>query len=104
MTTEHEVIVKMVERIRQRLMDADQSYFRLDIEVMGDVHGKPSMCYKLGKSSYNSDTVEGNDIDAVLNEHLRRQGWKETNKPLELTFDEPETEVFASDLGREHVD
>ena len=95
MTTEHEVIVNMVDRIRTKLQDADQSYFRLDIEVQGDTHGKPTMSYKLGKS-YGGDSVEGNDIDEVLREYLRRQGWKDTNKPLELTF--------ASDAGREHVD
>jgi len=103
MTTEHEVIVKMVERVMNKLRDADHDRFHLVIDVSGEVHGKPLLTYKLSKSHYGND-VEGNDIDAVLDEHLRRHGWTEANKPLELTFDEPETEVFASDLGREHVD
>ena len=99
MRSEHEVIVKMVERVRNRLKEADQSRFRLDIEVHGEVQtGKPKMCYKLSKDTYGS-AVEGNDIDEVLTEHLRRCGWVERNKPLELTFNSDEED----EEDREHI-
>lgn len=103
MTIEHNVIVSMVKRVQKRLQDADMSYFRLDIEVYGDVHGKPTMTYKLGKS-YGEGQVEGNSMDAVVEEFLRQQGWKATNKPLELTFDEPEKVPSPFEDDKEHYE
>lgn len=84
--SEHGAIVRMVDRVRRKLAIADQSYMSLRIEVSGQVDKKPTMSYNLQISSYG-ETVTGNDLNEVLAESLRRVGWKEKNKPLELTFE-----------------
>ena len=88
--SEHGAVVRMVDRLRRKLAQADESTFTLDIKIHGNAQsGKPTMSYRLQDDKYGSDSVDvkGNSVDEVLSEYLRRKGWVEKNAPLELTFE-----------------
>lgn len=86
--SEHGAIVRMVDRVRRKLAQADISWMSLEINVEGDVNKRPTMTYIVDLDRYSSDfRVKGNNLDEVVREALRRKGWTEHNKPLELTFE-----------------
>lgn len=72
--------------IRERLAEANIPHMRLDIEVSGRTHGGDlEVTFKLSKESYNSgDHTEGGDLDAVVNEFIRRNGWSNRYASLRL--------------------
>ena len=81
----HFVVCEAVKAVRQRLANADQSYFKLEIDAAGRVQeGDVKITYSLSDSIYGSNKVDGSSIEAVTTEFLRRKGWSERHAPLEL--------------------
>jgi hypothetical protein len=81
----HESLIDAVAEVRRRLAEADISSVCLDIEVRGRaLSGNLELVYKLSLDSYGSSVVRGFDLEAVISEFLRRQGWQDNNQPLML--------------------
>jgi hypothetical protein len=82
----HEAFVAAAHEVRNRLGAADISGFHLRVEVEGRTLSDADsalITYKIAKSTY-SNGVEGNDLEVVLVEYLRRNGWDQRNAPLAL--------------------
>lgn len=85
--SEHGAVVRMVDRVKRKLAQAEQGEFFIEVYITGNAQsGRPEMSFTVGKNSY-SEKVKGNNLDETLREYLRRVGWTEHNKPLELTFE-----------------
>jgi len=85
--------------VRNQLSNVDGLYtFNLRLEADGHVHqGDINITIKLGSGTY-SIGVEGNRLEPVVTEYMRRNGWDKANAPLCLSYDEtiPDT-VSAND-------
>jgi len=68
--------------IRERVkLTENVNHIHFEIEVKGRPDSDLKIAYKLGEWS---GQVEGNAVEPVLNEFLRRCGWDQSNKPLSL--------------------
>jgi len=97
--SEHGALMRMADRIRKKFAAADLGYMSLEIKIKGKPDGKPTMSYEVSHEQYGAP-VKGNDLDETVRECLRRQGWTEVNKPLEITF-EPTGDNPTTDMRKE---
>lgn len=74
--------------LRDLFNELDLSYLKLSIEVQGRPTGALEVIYRIGDSSYYSDSgnVEGAALVPVVEEFLRRKGWKERNAPTMIPY------------------
>lgn len=87
--------VKEQYRVREILASHDISSFYFEMSASGRCSsGDVKVTYKLGENSYQ-DYVEGNSVDATLQEFLRRKGYTKANAPLCLPS------VMPEELGSE---
>lgn len=76
-----------VSHIRETLGQADIGGFHFTIKASGRTmtdRSEVQIVYKLGDSEWGANMVEGDTLDNVLAEMLRRHGWNEQHKPLSL--------------------
>jgi hypothetical protein len=75
-------------RIVETLKKADLGgSFMLDIRVKGPIQESSlKITYELGDDKYDGTSVKGGTSQAVIDEFLRRKGWKATNDPKEITY------------------
>jgi len=75
--------------VRDRLSAVDSLYsFNLRLEADGHIHqGDINITIKLSSGLYSTG-VEGNRLEPVVTEYMRRNGWDATNAPLCLSYDE----------------
>lgn len=88
MTTLHTVYTNAIEEIRQRLGEADISYFHFEIRAKGRTQTdrcEVEIIYCLS-GEWGDSSVEGDTLENVITEFLRRKGWKDAHKPLRLTY------------------
>ena len=78
----HGAVKREAAKVRAMLRDADiGGTFYLHVEVSGRIQdGDVSLAYKLSDNSYGPK-VEGNELNAVLQEFLRRNGWEKVHAP-----------------------
>ena len=85
--------------VRDQLSSVDGLHsFNLRLEADGHVHhGDINITIKLSSGVYSTG-VEGNRLEPVVTEYMRRNGWDVANAPLCLSYDEtiPDT-VSAND-------
>ena len=76
-------------RIRKELSKVETlSEFKIDIEISGRVHdGDVKLEYALSRSAYGSGKVTGDNIQAVLDEFLRRNGWEAVHAPKAIGYE-----------------
>lgn len=82
----HNLYTEVVRQIRKRLGDANVGYFQFSIEASGRTQtGEDSIgiIYELS-GEYGDGRVTGDSPDAVVEEYLRRKGWKDRHEPLRL--------------------
>jgi len=75
--------------VRDQLADMDSLYsFNLRLEADGHVHqGDINITIKLSSGTYSTG-VEGNRLEPVVTEYMRRNGWDDANAPLCLSYNE----------------
>lgn len=76
-----------VSHIREMLGNADVGGFHFTIKASGRTmtdRSEVQIVYKLGDSEWGANSVEGDTLENVLSEMLRRHGWNEAHKPLTL--------------------
>lgn len=83
-------VKNFVRELRNEFDAINLPNLRFDIEVSGRVQGEMKIEFVLG-DQYGSDSVRGGSINAVVEEYLRRRGWKQRHAPLSLTFDNDDT-------------
>jgi len=90
MTNTFEEALKLkIAEVRAQLAEYERiPCFRLDIEIDGRVHdGEIAVEFKLTKDIYSSLTSAcGGDLDAVVEEFLRRNHWASINAPMQLSY------------------
>ncbi len=114
MTDEHVVAIvsfegalkREIKRVRKELQKVDDlSSFSLKMEVKGRVHeGDVKLSYGIG-SEYGTE-VTGDSLNAVLDEYLRRHGWKKVHEVKALSYEkipsddsvEPEEDPLGDEL------
>lgn len=77
-----------VERVRQRLADADINHFTLEIQARGRVHEPSSIEIKFSIGDYGND-VTGDNTDIAIDEWLRQETWKKRHASLRLAAPPP---------------
>jgi len=79
-----------------------ENAFCFTITASGQVlDGTLELKFKLGSNTWGSEPVQGNSLDAVVNEFIRRKGWEAMHAPLQLTGPEPQAE---DELEAESID
>jgi hypothetical protein len=82
-----------VAQVKHALSVADESHFVLRLEASGRTHdGTVEIKISLGK--YGSE-VEGDSVEAVVDEYLRRNGWNKRHAPLALPAPRSDHEMEA---------
>ena len=83
-------IKRAVRQVRAALAAANlPADFNFRVEASGRVtDGEVKLAFRLGPDGYSSGAVEGNSIEPVVSEYLRRHGWKKVNAPLAISFQE----------------
>lgn len=109
MTDEHVVAIvsfegalkRELKRVRKALQAVeDLSEFMLKIEMSGRVHsGDVLLKYGIGASSFTT-TVSGDNLQAVLDEFLRRSGWQKIHAAKALTYEK----IPSDDMQEEEDD
>jgi len=86
----HNALVAATQQIRERLADQNIPRMRFEIEVSGRTEsGGVILSYRLGEE-YSSQSPEGSNLPNVINEFMRRRGWKKENPTLLIEdFSEP---------------
>ena len=81
-------IKREVKRIRNKLaMDESLSEFCFEITASGRVHeGTVKLAFAIGSSTYNT-SLDGDDADEVIEEFMRRRGWKARHAPKALAYE-----------------
>lgn len=76
-----------IKRVRKELQKVDSlSDFRLNIEATGRLHdGEVNLSYRIGERY--GENVEGDNLQACLDEFLRRHGWKQVHQAKALTYE-----------------
>jgi hypothetical protein len=71
--------------------------FELHIRVSGPIN-EPSLkiSYTLGDDTFSGVTVTGDSSQAVLDEFLRRKGWKANHDPKAITYRDPSSDPAPS--------
>ena len=81
----NEYLKLAVDEIRERFGEANLSEFRLLVVCSGrTLSGEAKIEFKLSSDSWGTDPTSGGDLGAVIDEALRREGWKGRNAPLAL--------------------
>ena len=83
----HASFVACTNYVRERLAEANIGSFNLQIKASGRTmtdRSEVKIEYRLGDSEWGYNSVEGNSLEAVCTEMLRRHGWNESHKPLAL--------------------
>lgn len=82
----HGAVKREAAKVQAMLADANiDNQFELKVEVGGRTHGGDiSLKYSLAGSRYG-DTVEGNELNAVVEEFMRRKGWTKQHAPKLIT-------------------
>ncbi len=96
-TEEHQVAIvsfegalkREIKRIRQELQKCDDlSSFNLTITASGRLHdGTVKLKFSLAPDDYGYGGVEGDSINPVLEELLRRHGWEKVHSPKALAYE-----------------
>ena len=75
--------------VRDRLSNVDSLHtFSLRLEADGHIHqGDINITIKLSSGVYSTG-VEGNRLEPVVTEYMRRNGWDNANAPLCLSYNE----------------
>lgn len=78
-----------IKRIRTELLKAeDLSSFSFTITASGRLHdGEVKLKFALAESTYGEGRVEGDSIQPVLDELLRRHGWEKIHSPKALAYE-----------------
>ena len=76
----------LVEEIRKRFVDHDESEMRFEVTASGTVHGDLIIKYKISDSRYGGDPVKGYSLRPTLDEFFRRKTWKGRNEPIALSY------------------
>lgn len=78
-----------IKRIRNRLKDVEEiSEFSVKIEASGRVHdGEVKLSFAIAPNSYGYNEVKGRELNAVLEEMMRRHGWQKKNDPLAIAYE-----------------
>lgn len=86
-----EAIKNLAYELRDSLQQVDEiSRLDFNIDISGRVHdGELKIEFSLGSTYNTGGKVDGGSIEAVVKEYLRRFGWDQRNKPLELSFSHP---------------
>lgn len=81
-------IKREIKRVRKELQKVDDlSYFRVTIQASGRVHdGDVKLTYSLSSAEYGSAEVEGDELQSVLDEMLRRHGWTAIHAPKAIGY------------------
>lgn len=76
--------------VRRQLADANIGSMRLDIEISGRTHGSEGIkiVFVLGES-YASYNAQGGDLNAVVEEAIRRHSWNAKNDPPMISASPP---------------
>jgi hypothetical protein len=73
-------------RLRELFAQRDASYLYFQIEVTGPIdHGELAVKFSIGGDRY-SDNVSANTVDAAVDEHFRRVGWKREHDALLIPY------------------
>lgn len=107
MTDEHTVAIvsfagavkREIKRVRKRMArDENQSRFAVRITATGRLHdGDVNLTYAVGHSDYGYE-VEGDDLDACVDELMRRDGWKKVHAPVAIGYEKiPSDDTDPSD-------
>jgi len=82
-------VKREIKRIREQLQaDETLSEFYFDIKVSGRVHeGDIKLTYKVADNSYGARQVEGDDVNAVVEELQRQRGWTARHAPKVLSYE-----------------
>lgn len=77
-------------RIQKRLAQCGEiSAFEIKIDAAGRVSGGDvKIQFQLKDGNYGGISVDGNNLDEICSEFLRRHGWTKQNAPLMLTANE----------------
>lgn len=96
MSDEHTVAIvsfegavkREVKRVRGALQKLEElATFRMEIVARGRVHdGDVKIEFTVGRE-YGGE-VTGDNMQAVLEEFMRRHGWKKAHNPVAITFQE----------------
>lgn len=77
-------------KLQKKIAKCEQiNYIDIRVKASGRAQsGDIKITYSICGNEYQSDVVEGNDLDALCEEFLRRHGWTQRNAPLMLTVNE----------------
>lgn len=81
-------IKREIKKVREQLKRVDGlNSFIFTVRSEGRVlDGDIKLAFKISKE-YGSDEVEGARLSPVLDEFMRRQGWKKVNAPLSIGYE-----------------
>ncbi|MFQ5741963.1 MAG: hypothetical protein ACE5HV_00060 [Acidobacteriota bacterium] len=98
MTDEHTIAIvsfegavkRQMKKVREALRGADEgTEFHFGVACSGRIQeGDVKIAYTLGASSYDDKKVTGSAPDPVVEEYLRRMGWKKQHEPKAIGYDE----------------
>lgn len=93
-----QVVEHKVKAVRERMRNHDASEMYIEVRVTGRVQtGDLKITYCFGEYS---GRVEGNELDKVIEEYMRRKGWDEVNAPIAISYQpNSETDYEDDDLG-----
>lgn len=78
----HNALITATKHIRERLADQNIPRMRFDIEISGRTEsGGVILNYRLGED-YSSQSPEGSNLPNVIDEFMRRRGWKQENPTM----------------------
>jgi hypothetical protein len=78
--TFEKIVEAEVRRIKERLaLAGGDGHFRLDIEASGRVDGDFKIEFSLGEN-YSGNNPTGHNLDAVVDEYIRRRNWCTVNQ------------------------
>lgn len=78
-----------IKRVRNKLkLTEEVSEFNLTIVAKGRVNdGEVKLSFGLAPSVYGGSVVEGRELNAVVEEFLRRHGWHKKNDPVAISYE-----------------
>ena len=103
MNSEHLVAIVSFEREVKRLREVLRrvetlSSFAFKVRAYGHVHtGDVKVSFELAPNDYGAEPVKGDALHAVLDELLRRHGWKQVHDPKALSYDKIPSDDTADD-------